>query len=446
MKGNRNESISTRRKFPKKQRENRSQMGIHRPALDRRYLGLVFTFANLGTAITGTGNPDLVYGFLFTGYFIFRKTMTIPHPSSPVSYLRNEYERQQALFDAQPTLVQRFIEIQAQRLVDALLSDAQQARFTLPDRVVDKTPQAGDLAAMLIPAQMREQSVGGWRELFDAQSLHETLRRKLNELEQSPDQAIHTSAGLIRYAMAIHMVYRVLPAGRSVTYLADDNEQTPSIPVKSEGEMASALTSAGDAIAEQHPTESGRGELHVPFVPAARRFYLPQWVAFDDDGKLLVNSVNEAEAHLASMQRYIQVLHEASSLAPYMVADGEYQRKRYGILGQLINQGRALAGYRTREIIRAIHERANRGTLNRGLTISLPFFDDQELCMKETLLEAIPAGRIVFKPIFVVRIARLEHAKVSQDTRLNASTRKYLLQQLELLEQAFTHFLEQVTR
>jgi hypothetical protein len=78
------------------------------------------------------------------------------------------------------------------------------------------------------------------------------------------------------------------------------------------------------------------------------------------------------------------------------------------------------------------------------VSISLPFYDDQELRMREAELEVIPAGRIVFKPIFVVRAAQLEHAKVSQDTRLNVSTRKYLLRELELLEQAFINFHEQV--
>ena len=51
------------------------------------------------------------------------------------------------------------------------------------------------------------------------------------------------------------------------------------------------------------------------------------------------------------MQRFLCVLHAAVSLAPYIVADEEYQRKRYGMLGQLVNQGRALARYETREII-----------------------------------------------------------------------------------------------
>ena len=116
------------------------------------------------------------------------------------------------------------------------------------------------------------------------------------------------------------------------------------------------------------------------------------------------------------------------------------------MLGQVINQGRALACYKTEQIIKTILERFENGTLNRGLSISLPFYDDQELCMQETTLEAIPAGRIAFKPIFIVRATRLEHAKVSQDTRLNASTRKYLLHELELLEQVFINFHEQVAR
>ena len=97
----------------------------------------------------------------------------------------------------------------------------------------------------------------------------------------------------------------------------------------------------------------------MPYVEAARRFYLPQWVAFDDEGHLLVGSVNEAEADIASMQRYLSVLHAAVGLAPYMVADEEYQRKRYGILGQLVNQGRALARYEVEEIIQTIQRRAS---------------------------------------------------------------------------------------
>jgi hypothetical protein len=107
------------------------------------------------------------------------------------------------------------------------------------------------------------------------------------------------------------------------------------------------------------------------------------------------------------------------------------------MLGQLINQGRALAWYQTGEIIRTIRRRAAAQDLNRGLSLSLPFFDDQSLEMKTHDFEIIPSGRIMFVPAFVVRATREEQAKVAQDTRLSLSTRKYLLAELRELEEAF---------
>ena len=184
------------------------------------------------------------------------------------------------------------------------------------------------------------------------------LRERLAELEQSGQAAIVLSSTLIRHSTAIHMVYNLLPAGRTVTYVAADGEEIPTIPVKDQLDPKSAITAVTDAIAEEGRSEIGRGELQVPYVPATRNFYLPQWVAFDDEDNLLVGSVKEAEAHLASMERYVDLLHVAVSLAPYLVADPVYQEKRYGMLGQMINQGRALARYQTREIIRIIQRRA----------------------------------------------------------------------------------------
>ena len=127
----------------------------------------------------------------------------------------------------------------------------------------------------------------------------------------------------------------------------------------------------------------------------------------------------------------------AVSLAPYIVADEDYQRKRYGMLGQLINQGRALARHQTGEIIQTIKHRAAAHDLNRGLSLSLPYFDDQALEMKMNDFEVIPAGRIMFVPAFVVRAAREEQVKVAQDTRLSHSTRIHLLAELQALEKAF---------
>ncbi len=127
----------------------------------------------------------------------------------------------------------------------------------------------------------------------------------------------------------------------------------------------------------------------------------------------------------------------ARSLAPYMIVDEEYQNKHYGMLGQLVNQGRALARFMTVDIITTVKMRAREQSLNRGLSLKLPYFDDQELELRTHGLVVIPAGRIMFVPAFVVRAAHEERAKVAQDTRFSASTRRHLLAELQMLEEAF---------
>ena len=360
-----------------------------------------------------------------------------------VNPLRREYAAWQALFEAQPGLVQRFVEAQGSVLAEALSrrEAGSQLRFSLPDKVVLVAPATpGDVAPLVpVPPEFREQLAGGLIDRLTRANLALAVRQRLTELEQSPNRAVAVSAGLLRYAAVEHLVRGVLPSGRSVQYAAAEGEQIPSLPVADADEPQSAITASSDAIAEegQSGADSGRGELLVPFVPGARGFYLPQWVAFDADGQLLVKSAGEAEAHIASMQRFVAILHMAISLAPYIVADEIYQQKRYGMLGQLVNQGRALARYRTHEIVQTIWRRAKAQDLNRGLSLSLPYFDDQDLRLRSHSFEVVPVGRILFSPSFVVRAAVAEQAKVAQDTRLSVSTRQHLLAELRALEAAF---------
>jgi hypothetical protein len=349
-------------------------------------------------------------------------------------FLHQEYRKQQVLFDAQPTMLQRYFEAQARALAETLLQKPSQVRFSLPDRVVvdAKSGKTGT-----IPSEEREQMAGGLVDRLTRTDLTVVLRARFKELEQLPRTAVAVAAGLMRYATCRHMIGRMLPGGRSVRYVALEGEEIPSEPDPSESEVGSAYTESTDAIVEETGPDRSRGAVQVPFVPYARKFFLPQWVAFDRDGKLLAGSVAEAEADIASMQHFLQVLHTAVGLAAYFVADEEYQRKRYGMLGELVNQGRALAVYQTRDIIQTIQRRAAANELNRGLSIDLPYFDDQSLKMKEYPFEVIPAGRIMFVPAFVVRAAQEEAVKIAQDTRLSASTRNHMLHELNLLEMAF---------
>lgn len=351
--------------------------------------------------------------------------------------LRQGYEVNKRLYEAQPPLVLRFIESQARQLTEDILNDRSRSRFLLPDRVVVDLSTENPSLSAVIPSELREQTIGSFIDRLAKSDLREAVRNRLAELEGSNNPAIATSSQLIRYSSALIMIHQLLPSGRSVKYAAPEGEQIPCIPIREEGTLESAITATTDAIVEEGNQELERGNLQTPFVPDARRFFLPQWVAFDSKGSLLVNSEAEAEAYIGSMQRFLDVLHAAISLAPYFVADPEYQKKRYGMLGQLVNQGRALASYQVKEIVRLIQKRAAANDLNRGLSLNLPFFDDQTLKMQTHDFTVIPSGRIMFVPAFVIKAAYEEQAKVAQDTRLSPSTRKYLLLELKSLAEAF---------
>jgi hypothetical protein len=354
---------------------------------------------------------------------------------SPVSQLKMDYEAVRLLLNLQPAIIQRFIEAQVSQVAQGLFQRQAQLQFTLPDKVLVPFGQ-GQTVSLAVPEYQRHYSIGNLIERLEKNDMRQLLRQKLVELELASEPGVAEAARLFRYAVAAYLVHQMLPAGRDVTYLTAQGEVIPSVPIDVADLPPAALTAQHDAIVEGNG-KNGSAELQTPYVPAARRFFLPQWVIFDEQGHLLTATLNEAQAHLASMQHYLEVLHSSVALAPYMVADPEYQQKRYGMLGQLIHQGREMAAYQTDEIIQKIQQRAERKELNRGLSLSLPYFDDQQLGLRMVEFDVIPAGRIMFVPSFVARASRQEQIKVAQDTRLNMSTRKYLLISLEKLERAF---------
>jgi hypothetical protein len=358
------------------------------------------------------------------------------NPASPTSLLRQEYDQAAELLRVQPPLTQRFVEAQARHLADAIVQRTPQVRFTLPDQVIGPGSDARPVA---VSAGYRDQVVGGtgFLDRFSRTDVRKALAHRLQELELTSNREVAIGAKLLRHTTVIYMVHGMLPAGRSVKYVAAEGEEIPTQPVGEVTGVGSAITATTDAIAEEGAADEGRGELLVPYAEAARKFYLPQWVAFDKEDHLLVNSAEDAEAAVASMQRFMEVLHLARGFAPYIVADEQYQQKRYGMLGQLINQGRALARFETREIIETIKVRAAQHDLNRGLSLSVPYFDDQELTSALESFEVIPQGRIMFVPAFVVRAARAQQAKVADDTRLSPSTRQHLIDELKMMEAAF---------
>jgi hypothetical protein len=318
--------------------------------------------------------------------------MTEAAPSSS-SLLRQEYDEARILLHLQPLATQRFVVAQAQRLGDALVRHATQVRFSLPDQVL---VACGETEPSFVPGGQRDQLIGRacWLDRFSRIDLRRAVSQRLQDLELAASREASVAAKLLRYAIVIYLVQELLPDGQTAAN--------------------------GETVAE-----------------AAPRDYVPQWVAFDAHDHLLVKSVREAEAQLACMQRFMEILDLAQALALYIVADEQYWQKYYGMLGQLVEQGRALARYEVGAIIATIKDRAARHELDQGLRLSVPYFDDQTLRICLIEIEVIPAGRVMFVQTFVVKAAHEEQLKVAADTCLSPATRQHLLHELKLLEQAF---------
>ena len=353
-----------------------------------------------------------------------------------VSQFRQEFLSCQALYKIQPDNVHRFLEIQATTLAESIIQGLPQISFSLPDRVMTKNP--GDIIKTLeVPADCRVHTVGGWMDRLIHSDHLALLRSQFVKLEHSVDLAISTSAVLLRYSLVSHMVHTMLPAGRNIQYTSKDGEEIPYMSM-------SGITIPPLAVSGIFFDKTTDGENMVdsteqldPYIEAGRRFYIPKWVCFDNEGHLLAGSVNEAEAVIVTMQRYVSILQYAVSIGPYVVADEVYQQKHYGILRQLVNQGRALAYYQVGEIINTIKNRAVIHGLDRGLRLSIPYFNDLTLQIEHYDFDVIPSGRVMFVPAFVVLAVRAQAARVAQDMRLSQSTRRQILMEFGVFEKAF---------
>jgi hypothetical protein len=351
------------------------------------------------------------------------------------SRLRQECETYRQLFEAQSAGIQQYLRAQAANIAEAICQGFKHIQFNLPDQLVYPGGRDGKEEPVTLPAKHRQQSVHHLAERMSHSGIVEALCHRLDELESAVNQGVVIGACLLRYSIAFHLIYQTLPAGKTVVYATPQDEDIPNQPVET-AQISARTFQNTEQIGEANNSPESLA-INAPYVAAARCFYMPQWVAFDEHRQLLVNTVKEAEAIIASMQKYMDVLQTAIEIAPYMIADEVCQQKRYGMLGQLVNQGRLLAWYQLQEIIRVIQTRVAENNLNRGLSLNVPYFNDQTLRLELSSFEVIPKGRVMFVPAFVVLAVRVHGAKVAQDTRLSLSTRRNLLVELGTLEKKF---------
>ncbi len=352
------------------------------------------------------------------------------------SQLRREFQNYQQLLLAQPASVKQQLEVQAKHLTEALDHQVAYMKYYLPEAVYLPLPDRGIDSRRLL-ARSRKYSVGGLTNRLVHRDMESALLKQLSNLGNSTDPVVSTSAQLIRYSLAMYIVHSYLQDGQNVQYRAEANDDIPCVPViQVEESRQVALEERDKAVEQIARMRSGRRNEKFDGGEGSA-FFLPEWIVVDDQQRLLVEDTQKAEAIIKSMERYLSMLHSAVRLAPCLVVDEEYQRKHYGILGQLVNQGRALARFEVVQICQTIKNRAAAHALDRGFSLSLPYFNDQTLALELFSFDVVPSGRVLFVPSFVVLAVRAQGAKIIQQALFNRTTRLNLVKELYLIERAF---------
>lgn len=128
---------------------------------------------------------------------------------------------------------------------------------------------------------------------------------------------------------------------------------------------------------------------------------------------------------------------DAASLPFPNLAGQDVRRESGQVEAVRAERGLQLVQLQLDEIVIKIERRASAHTLDRGLSISLPYYDEQalELCWRE--IEIIPPGRVMFLPAFVVLAVERERDRILSEQALRPCVRESLLASLQVLERAF---------
>jgi hypothetical protein len=319
--------------------------------------------------------------------------------------LQEERQAAQSLLQQQTAENRDWICLQAAHLAEALLERRSAVCFRLPERVACMEENGEGTKLLEVPKEFQEQSIGGRLRKIPGGDLRAEIRQRLFHLEQSPYRAVAEGAKVVRYAVVRFLIRDWIPLHGMKGGISADGKP----------ESDTAMDSS-----------SSTAYSNLSFDPSAL-----------ENMEKVEESVRDTKERLAILQQDIGALNLAISLAPYMFTDDAYQGIRCNAILQLVAQGQALSSLQTGVIIGKIKRGADAGELNRGLSLSLPYFDDQTLEMRLYEFEVIPKGRVLFVPAFVVLAARREQNRVAQEFHGSDSTRMHLLAELKALEQAF---------
>jgi hypothetical protein len=302
-----------------------------------------------------------------------------------IRQLRESLLQGEAASHRQPAETRSLLQEQGGRIGAALLTRSGELEFRLPPVVV--APE-GD-PPLEVPADFQAQRVAGLWKRAAGRDVRTAFRSRLSQLDLSGYLAVRIASGLLRHA-----------AARAVV---DELVSPAALPAAPDSEPAGME------------------------VPSVRRPVEPP----------APERIRESEEAVRRLREALTGLQQAVSLSPCFIADETYQLKRNVLTGRLAAHGHTLAHLQLCRIAGKIIGRSSRRDLDRGLALSLPFFNDRTLDMDLYDFEVIPAGRTMFVPAFVALAARREQEKVERADSLTPSTRMHLLAALQCLERAF---------
>ncbi len=306
--------------------------------------------------------------------------------STPADKLKRLHERLDwavHLVSLQPGDVQEAYQRVGQAIADALVMPVYSFQILLPERLLI------DSALQPVPKRWRPIRVGNFLTRMRKVSLNADLINALNNLAANADPVVGSAAQLAAYTAARHILVAHLPSIARIT---------------------------GD------------------------------FAAFDDHGERLALSDTKADATIRHLCQYVEWLHVVERLYPGWTASDPYNEIYSTITGQLTEQGRALAHYYTVRLIDELMARWRRGEIARGLTLFIPYLDEQRYQMDTYKVVVVPNARIPFRPQFVVSACRVAQREVRLNPRLSQATRWQLISHLDQLIHAFEIRTESTSR
>lgn len=159
-------------------------------------------------------------------------------------------------------------------------------------------------------------------------------------------------------------------------------------------------------------------------------------VAFDGRGRLRV-SEREAAALVERLGQWMERLRLIARVFPPWATDDAYNAASERLSQALTQQGRSLARLYNEQLIEEVSQGWKTGQIARSLTLLVPYLDESTYRVERFPVVVMPAGRIPFRPEFVVSACRIAERQARSLGNLTQSTRWQLVTHLDQIAQAF---------